>query len=264
MKSRTFVKKLAALAVTAGALAGCGVSTNAPAPQPLLAPAAESSHPVFEVLVEGSDHKKAHAEFMAKLALTAEQKTEIKAAMLNALERMKPIREKMKPLVTGETVDKAALSKAITELMQVDAQQDAQTMAELRAILTESQRKLIADKLISMASSTEDPHTKMFERLMKQASGQVKLNAAQRASFAKVKADFLGFWQANRAAYYKHMASFMWHGKKEQLQQEFEQLHAKWPTESAVDFMAELDQSQRQSLVAWKEQKLEKFASKLK
>lgn len=265
MKSRPVIKKLAALAVTAGALVGCGVGGNTPAPQPLAAPpTAEWSHPAFEVLVENSDHKKAHEEFMAKLALTSEQKTQIKGVMLNALERMKPIREKMKPLVTGEKVDQAALDSAIAEYVKEDAKQDAQTMSELRAVLTEAQRKLVADKLIAMSTSKQDPHKQMFEKLMKEAAGKIKLTTEQKQSFMKMKSDFMSFWDANREAYLTKIASFMWHGKQEMLQQDFENLSSKWPKESAVSFIAGLDQSQRQAMVDWKEQWLAKFESKLK
>jgi hypothetical protein len=265
MKSRSPVKKLAAAAVAATALVGCGLGANAPDPRPaVVPPPVEWSQPAFEVLVEDSDASKAHAEFFAKLALTEAQKTQIKGVIRDALKRMEPLREAMKPLVTGKTVDRAALSAGIAKALKADAEQDAQTMAELRAVLTDAQRKLLADTLTEMGTRQDDPHTKIFEKLMDKAADQIQMTEDQKMDFAQVKADFLEFWKTHRAAYMTSMAKFMHDGKQHDLHHEFERLNAKLSTDSMVAFVSELDQSQRQKLVAWKESWLDKIASKLK
>ncbi len=267
MKTRSPVKKLAAVALAASALVGCSVSAPSATKQPLVAPpSVELSVPSYQVLVdEKSEHKKMMSEFLAKLALSDAQKTQLKGVVKDALARGKSMMDEIKPLVTGQTVDKAALKSAMATMLKEDAAQDAKTMEAVRQVLTPDQRTLIADKLMEMSekSTADDPHTKMYMKLMDKAGSQITMNETQKAAFAQMKSDFMAFWDANRVAYYKAMAKHMKDGKEHDLHFEFERLAEGWNTDSAVNFVASLDQSQRQAMVAWKEGLLAKIASKL-
>jgi hypothetical protein len=109
----------------------------------------------------------------------------------------------------------------------------------------------------------EDPHTKLYMKLVDKAASQLTMNETQKAAFNQMKSDFMAFWAANRVAYYTAMAKHMQDGKEDDLHHEFERLIAGWNTNSAVSFIASLDQSQRQAMVAWKEGLMDKIASKL-
>jgi Spy/CpxP family protein refolding chaperone len=267
MKTRSPVKKLAAVVLAASALVGCSVSAPSAAKNPVVAPpAVELSAPSYQVLVEeASEHSKKMSEFLAQLALTDAQKTELKGVFKNALERAKPMHEALKPLVTGESVDTTTLQAAMATALKEDAANDAKTMEELRQVLTPEQRTLIANKLMEMSQQSvdDDPHSKLFTKLMDKASSQLTMSETQKAAFNQMKSDLLAFWAANRAAYYTAMAKHMQDGKEHDLHHEFERLIAGWNTNSAVSFIASLDQSQRQAMVAWKEGLMEKIASKL-
>ena len=168
MKIRMPLRKVAAAFLAATAMAGCSV--NAPATAPAPAPHAAVQNPVFQVFVDDMDHKKAHAAFMAKLKLTEEQKTQLKGIIVAAIDRAKPIRDELKPLVTAPEIDRTALRTGIEVAMKADAAQDAQTMAEVRNVLTAEQRQILADKLNEMATSQDDPHMKLMEKLMDKVS----------------------------------------------------------------------------------------------
>lgn len=265
MKTRSPMKKLAAVAVAASALVGCSVSTPSTVNQPLAAPpAAELTAPAFQVLVEAkSEHSKKMSEFLTKLALSSEQKTTLKGVLSNAFERAKPIQAEIKPLVTAPQIDRTALRSAIEVAMKADAAQDAQTMEEARKVLTMEQRMLIADKLDEMSKREDDPHTKMFERLMDKAGEQVTMTEPQKEAFKQLRTAFRDFWMTNRGAYYTAMAAHMRNGDQQKLQAEFERLNEGVPTDAMVSFMASLDQSQRQKLVTWKENLMERIQKKL-
>jgi hypothetical protein len=265
MKTRSPMKKLAAVAVAASALVGCSVSAPSTINQPVVAPpTTELTAPAFQVLVEDkSEHSKKMSEFLAKLALSQNQKSELKSVLRSAFERAKPIQSELKPLVTAPEIDRTALRAAIEVAMKADAAQDAQTMEEARKVLTEAQRTLIADKLMEMSQSEDDPHTKMFEKLMEKAGEQVTMTEKQQMAFNQLKAAFRDFWMTNRAAYYSAMAMHMRNGDQSQLQGEFERLNEGIPTDAMVTFMATLNQEQRQKLTAWKESLLEKIQAKL-
>jgi uncharacterized membrane protein len=259
------MKKLAAVVVAASALVGCSVSAPSTANQPLIAPPASAlSAPTYQVLVEdSSEHKKKFEEFMKQLALSEDQKTQLKSIVKNALERAKPLQAELKPLITAPTIDRSALSTAVQNAMKADAAQDAQTLEEVRETLSPEQRTLIADKLTEMSTREEDPHTKMFEKLMDKAGMQITMTESQKTAFSNLKTAFMDFWKTNRAAYYTAMAMHMKEGDQAKLQAEFERLNAGVPSEAMIDFMANLDQSQRQKLVAWKEGLMQKIANKL-
>ncbi len=264
MKTRSPVKKLAAAVVAAGVLVGCTVSSPSTAPKAIApAPVAELSGPAFELLVDDTKHSKMASEFLAKLALSEAQKTELKGVIKAAFEKMKPIQAALKPLVTGPEIDRTALSAAIKVAMQADAAQDAQTMEAVREILTPTQRKLLADKLKEMATSEDDPHMKIFEKLMDKAGAQVTMTATQREAFTQLKSAFMGFWTTNREAYMTAMAKHMEDGNEQELHQEFARLSETIPSDAMISFMASLDQSQRQTLIAWKEEWQNKIVSKL-
>ncbi|MNX07205.1 hypothetical protein D3C86_368810 [compost metagenome] len=269
MKTRSPLKKLAAAALAASALVGCSVSAPSTANQPVvLPPAAEIISPAFQVLVdEKSDEHMEHAkklkEFLAKLALTSEQKTQLKGVVRDAFQRAKSLQAEIRPIATAPEIDRAALTMAIQNAMAEDAAQDAQTLEGVRVVLTESQRALIADKLTEMSKKEDDAHTKLFEALMEKAKEQVTMTDAQKEGFSKLKTAFMGYWKSNRSAYYMVMAAHMHDGNQERLRMELAKLNANMPVETMVDFMASLNQEQRQKLATWKEKLMEKIQSKL-
>ena len=268
MKTRSPMKKLAAMVVAASALVGCSVNPPSTAKQPMIPPASALSAPSFQVLVEAdeetaSEHKKKMAEFLAQLALSDAQKTQLKGVIKGAFERAKPIHTEMKPLITAPEIDRTALRAAIEVAMKADAAQDAQTMEEVKQVLNPAQRTLIADKLVEMAGKMEDPHMKLIDTMMDKAAEQVTLSATQQEAFSQLKSAMRDFWMTNRGAYYKAMAAHMKSGSQADLQAEFARLNEGIPTDAMVTFMASLDQSQRQKLVAWKEGLMERIASKL-
>jgi len=267
MKTRSPMKKLAAVAVAASALVGCSVNAPSTAKQPLTPPAVEFRAP-YQVLVEADgaamdEHKQKMSAFMAQLALTDAQKTQLKGVIKGALERAKPIQTEMKPLVTAPEIDRTALRAAIEVAMKADAAQDAQTLEEVKGILTDAQRTLIANKLNELSTREDDPHMKLFEKLMDKAEEQVTLNEQQKEAFSQLKSAMRDFWMTNRAAYYQAMATHMQSGSQSDLQAELERLNEGIPSDAMVTFMASLDQSQRQMLVAWKEGLMDRIAAKL-
>jgi hypothetical protein len=269
MKTRSPLKKLAAAALAASALVGCSVSAPSTVNQPVVPPAAELISPAFQVLVDEKvdekkdEHAKKLAEFLAKLALTSEQKTQLKGVVRDAFQRAKSLQAEIRPIATAPEIDRAALTLAIQNAMAEDAAQDAQTLEGVRVVLTESQRALIADKLTEMSKKEDDAHTKMFEALMEKAKEQITMTDAQKESFSKLKTAFMGYWKSNRSAYYMAMAAHMRDGNQQRLQMELAKLNANIPVETMVAFMASLNQEQRQKLATWKEKLMEKIQSKL-
>ena len=266
MKTRSPMKKLAAMVVGASALVGCSVNPPSTTKLPVTPPALTA--PTFQVLGEAEDADKAEQskkmqEFLAQLALTEAQKTQLKSVIKGAFERAKPIQAAIKPLATAPEVDRTALKAAIEVAMKADAAQDAQTLEEVKQVLTESQRMLIANKLNEMATKKDDPHMKMIDKLIEKASEQITMTTEQKEAFSKLKSAMHDFWMENRGAYYKAMATHMTSGSQADLQAEFTRLNAGIPTDAMVTFTASLDQSQRQKLVAWKEGLMERIASKL-
>lgn len=267
MKTRSPLKKLAAAALAASALVGCSVSAPSTVNQPVVVPpAAELMAPAYQVLVEDKqDHSKKLTEFLTKLALTDEQKTQLKGVVKDAFERAKTLQTEIKPLVTAPEIDRKALTTAIQNAMVADAAQDAQTLEGVRVVLTPAQRTLIADKLMEMSKADveNDVHTKMFEKLMDKAGEQITMTAAQKEAFSKLRTSFLDYWKTNRSAYYTAMATHMRDGDQQQLQLELERLNGSIPTDAMVSFMASLNQEQRQKLATWKEELMAKISSKL-
>lgn len=268
MKTRSPMKKLAALVVAASALVGCSVNSPLAAKQPALPSDDALLTPHYQVLVEADTvkakhHKKKASEFMAKLALTDAQKTQLKAVMKEALDKAIALQKSKASLLTGAEIDPKALMAGIEDAIKQDAIQDAQTMEAVKQVLDDAQRTLVADKLMEMASKQDDPHTKLFDKLMDKVGKQITMTAEQKAAFDTLKTDFKDFWLENRAAYYQAMAAHMKSGSQADLQAAFERLGQNLPADSMVAFLSTLDQDQRQALVAWKEKLMARIAAKL-
>lgn len=278
MKTRSPMKKLAAAVVAASALVGCSAQAPSTSKTPIIPPAAELSSPAYQVLVEESEHSmmaehhkmlsehhKKLAEFLAKLNLSEEQKTKLKGVIKSAFARAKALQAEYKPLVTAKTIERPALHAAIAAALKADANLDTQTLSEVREILTPEQRTMIAEKLMEMEKrkSEDDAHTKMFEKLMDKAGEQITMTEAQKSHFTQLRSSFLEFWKKNRAEYYMAMGKFMTHDNRDELRKTLTRLNESMPTNSVVEFMASLDQSQRQALAEWKEKWMESVAKKL-
>lgn len=265
MKTRSSMKRFAAGVLAASALVGCSMKAPSAAPPPAVTPA-ELTPPGLEVLVKKDGvHSEKMKEFLAQLALSEDQKTQLKAVVKDAFAKAKSMHERIKPLLTGETVDTSLLEPAIASALKEDAANDAETMQAMRDVLNSEQRTLIAKTIMKLSQKPvdEDPHTKLFNKLMDKAAEQVSLSESQKAGFAQMKSDLMAFWTENRVAYYAAMAKHMEDGDKQALQAKFEELIENWKTDSAVSFIASLDQSQRQTMIAWKEGWLDKIAGKL-
>lgn len=275
MKTRSPMKKLAATMVAASALVGCSVGAPSTIKAPDMAPAFDLSAPAVQGIDEATsarmkamhehmtaDHMKKMAEFLQKLNLSETQKTELKNAIKKAFERNKSLRAEVKPLVIGEKVDRMALKSVLDEVMKKDAIEDAQTLEDVRTILTWKQRMMIVEKLQAKTSHEDDEHTKLFRKLIDKAGQEISLNEAQKESFRQLKSSVLDYWKQNRMEYYTAMATYLQSGNKGALKTQLENLNAKFPSEAAANFMASLDQAQREKLVHWKETLMEKIESK--
>lgn len=267
MKTRIPLRRMAVTVAAASALTACQAApTNAPPPSILAAPPASGSQ-VSDPSSSMSDAMAmggaAHAGFLAQLKLTETQIQQLKGIVKSAIARTKPLRDAINPLITAPNLDRTAVRSAFEVAMQADAMQDVQTMAEARAVLTEEQRNLLASKASEMGTTPNDPHMKLIDKIFDKVPAKVTMNAEQQEAFAQLRAAMRDFWMSNRAEYMASMGSFMQNGDQEALRETFVRLAKNVPVDAMIGFMASLDQSQRQALVAWKEDLLARIQAKL-
>lgn len=277
MKTRSPIRRMAVTVVAASALTACQAApTSGPPPSVLAGPPisgpqvsgpADTGSQVADPSTAMNDATgmghSAHAGFLAQLKLTEAQIQQLKTVVKTAIARTKPFRDAINPLITAPEVDRTAVRSAFEVFMQADAMQDAQTLAEARTVLTEEQRTLLASKALEMGTTPDDPHMKLIDKMFDKVPTKVTMTAEQQAAFGQLRAAMRDFWMSNRAEYMTSMGTFMQNGDQEALRETFARLAKNVPVDAMVGFMASLDQSQRQALVAWKEDLLARIQAKL-
>lgn len=247
-----------ATAVTAASiqLTGCGRTPSQPHTPPMAQPAIPPSatQQADQTL---DDLRQWHQNMMAQLALTDEQKTQLRAIKERYRDPSfkQALKDKIQQLgtqISGETVDQEALEQTFNELLAAfrgKAPQMATKAGEIRDVLTAEQRQRIGTILSDNADAIKNMMDRLRDRGFTELSANLNLNAEQSAALQRLKeldeqADEARF-DTMRAA----ITTFMANGNQESLRASLESVLTSEHIDDTVDWIASLDRTQRQQLV---------------
>lgn len=250
-----------ALAVTAASiqLSGCGkVPEQTPMPARTMAPADQrvAQDP-------GNDLRRVHREMLAALNLTEAQRSqirEIKARHKAEMRRMGDLRtqlEQLRTLVLAPTVDRAALTQALTTMHQSKLDKIphvAAMMSDVRGVLTPEQRTIAVTQLNNrwndLMAALDSMRTEGFTQL----SANLNLTMAQSQALQTLQDQDRTLDDAIMADIRTAVTQFMADGNQQTLTSSLQSALAMSRVTDMLgdtsDFVVSLNQTQRQQLVA--------------
>lgn len=238
-------RALAALFATL-TVAGCASLTP---PVPAVAPGGPSqAGEGYRLQAGGLETTRHHSALIRELGLTASQVQALRRVTHGTLSLTAPMMSLAHALLRGPEAGPTAFGHGVKDLFRLDAAQDAQTLTQLRAVLTPAQRLQLADAIKRFPALHEQVIARLLSQLTVRGERELGLSIEQQGKLAACLADLERFWQAKQEAYVSAMAQHMIDGDRPRLQATFENLADGFDPGSTASFLASLDAHQRRLL----------------
>lgn len=256
MSRKTFICLATALTAASIQLSGCGKTPSQPQAPPITQPA---DQPNARTLADqASDElRQRHQAMVAQLNLTDAQKAQLRAIKARyrdpaGKQAMKDKLQHLGTQVSAATVDQEAIEQTFDELIaafRAKAPRVATMAGEIRDVLTAEQRQ----RASSLISENMDDFKALMDRMRDEGitaiSANLNLTTEQNTALQALKRldetiDEAAFDRLSAA-----FTTFLGNGNQESLRSGIESAITDAKVEASVDWIASLNQTQRQQLV---------------
>lgn len=256
MTRKTLICLATALTAASIQLSGCGRTPTQPQAPPI---SQAVTPPNANLLADqaGDELRQQHQAMMAALNLTGEQKGQLQAIKARykdpaGKQAMKQKLELLGNQITAETVDQTAVEQTFDDLIasfRAKVPRIVTMAGEVRDVLTAEQRQQAITLITEKKEDFKTAMDRLREKGFTAISANLNLTAEQNAALLELKQLDETSDEAKFDTLSAAFATFLGNGNQESLRASFEGVITDENVDKTVDWIASLDQTQRQQLL---------------